>query len=125
MTIYYIDNLTVIMTICIIGLTALLLYMFKTKNNQSFQFSLLLLIIFLIIRVSMDLLPATPSKLHLNLHVLSLLILTFALIKLFMKIVIQQFLVKKQNISVPKILQDLMQLGAFLILAIIILHNYY
>lgn len=113
------------MTICIIGLTALLLYMFKTKNNQSLQFSLLLLVIFLIIRVSMDLLPATPSKLHLNLHVLSLLIITFALIKLFMKIVIQHFLVKKQNISVPKILQDLMQLGAFLVLAIIILHNYY
>lgn len=125
MTVYYIDNITILLMIGIIALSALLIYMFKTQKRQNIQFSLLLIDIFLIIRVIMDLLPAAPSNINLNLHVLSLLILTFALIKLFIKIVIQHFLVKKQHVSVPKILQDLMQLGAFLVLSIIILHQYY
>lgn len=66
---------------------------------------------------------STP-KLYLYLHVTSLLILSLAIIRLFITVFIRYFLQNRQQIYIPKILQDLIQIGAFILIAILILREH-
>ncbi len=100
-------------------------YFFKTRKRQSLLLSLILLMIFFLTRLGLTLTPEISPSLYLYLHIGSLLILALALLRLFLKVFIEDFLERSQNVCVPKILQDLLQLGAFLVVAIIILKEYF
>lgn len=100
------------------------LFMLKTKAGKELQLSLLFVIIFLIIRLVLHGMGSNTPKLYLYLHVTSLLILSLAIIRMFITVFIRYFLQTKQKIYIPKILQDLIQIGAFIIIAVIILREH-
>ncbi|MEW5821960.1 MAG: mechanosensitive ion channel family protein [Cyanobacteriota bacterium] len=120
-----IHGLTIVLGIVILVLSGVLFYLFRSGKRPELHFSLLLLDVFVILRFSILLLSESSPKVHLYLHVASLLIISLALIKIFIKVFIQYFLEHQQKISIPKILQDLIQLGAFILVGVIILNEYF
>lgn len=111
--------------ISILVFSGVLYWLFRSTRLKPLQFSFLLLIIYLVLNLVLYFIGESSPKVTLYVYVGSLLILSLAIIKLFLKLFIVYFLEMKQEISVPKIMQDLLQLGAFLVIAVIILHEYF
>ena len=112
-------NITIVAGIIIFS--AIWLYIIKSKTKNNLSLSLLLVIIFLVIRFSLQYINDDTPKMYLYLHVTSLLVLSYAVIRTIVKVFIGDFLTKHHKINIPKIFQDLMQICAFLIVAIILL----
>jgi small-conductance mechanosensitive channel/CRP-like cAMP-binding protein len=104
--------------------SAVWFYLYKASKRKDLHLSLLLIIIFLALRFILSF-SSGPSNIALYLHVTSLLIISLAIIKIFIKVFLEEFLDKRQHINVPKIVQDLLQIGAFVLVAIIILKEYF
>lgn len=116
-----ITTLTIIMGIIVFSVSWFL--MFKSKTQKELHLSLLLIVIFLLIRLGLQFIGDSAPKLYLYLHVTSLLVLALAIIRTVLKVFIVYFL-KTHTINMPKIMQDLLQLCTFLIVAIIILREH-
>jgi len=115
-------NISIVVGIVIFS--SVWLYMLKSKIKNNLSLSLLLIIIFLVMRFILQYIGNDTPKLYLYLHVTSLLVLVMAIIRTFVKIFIDNFLAKQHKITIPKIFQDLLQIGAFLIIAIMLLREH-
>lgn len=119
-----VEIFTLITLISLVVLTAVLFVLYKEKKLKRFHISLILIDIFLFLRFILIFMPSREEKHYLYLHVISLIVLSLALIQIFVKGFIHYFLEKKQNIIVPKIMQDFLQIVAFVVISIIILQEY-
>lgn len=124
MDIFGLSFITFMTIFGIIAFSIILIVMFKTKHRKELHLSLLMVIIFLIIRLTLQFIEDTSAKFYLYLHVVSLLVISLALIRLILIVIISYFLQNNQKIYVPKIMQDLLQIGIFILVSIIILREH-
>lgn len=119
-----VEVFTLFVLVSIIVLTSVVFVLYKENKMKRLHISLIFLDVFFILRLVLIFMPAKDTKHYLYLHVASLIVLSLALIQIFVKVFIHYFLERKQNITVPKIMQDFIQIVAFVLVSIIILQEY-
>lgn len=124
MTILGLELAPLIISTFLIVLLGLLFYLFKTKKRKDLYTIIALFIVFLISRLILEF-SIKSHAFYLYTEVISWMALSLAFIKIFIRAFLQDFLGKKHDINIPRIVQDLLQILAFIVIAIIILKQYF